>query len=181
MLKNKYASYLLGALVLFIWGTIFYKIYTSIKGVDDVELPMPNFFASNNGALTEEEYSLLADYKDPFLGKAGFGYGLSTKTRPSNANPSGRNVPATRPVNPPPKKPVNPPLKEPVPIVEPLPEVIYQGYQILQADTVAILKINKQFIPNARKGEVRQAVRIEAIYRDSIQLSFKGLSWTVLR
>lgn len=181
MLKNKYASYLLGALVILIWGTIFYKIYTAIKGEDDVELPMPNFFASNSGVEAEEEYSLLLDYKDPFLGKAGFGNGQSRRTRPSNGNTSGRNIQATRPVNPPTKKPANPVQKEPSPVVEPLPEVIYQGYQILQADTVAILKINKQFIPNARKGEVRQAVRIEAIYRDSIQLSSNGRSWTVLR
>ena len=181
MSKNKYAQYILVPLLLIVWGTIFYKIYMAVRGESEVMPAVPRFMPVVNDSIPVDNYALLADYKDHFLGKkwaiggtrsaqsTSRNYSATTNTpRPDSRN-NGRPTP--------PKK--DPPKEEPK--EKPLPEVLYQGWLTKDADTVVLIKINQQYYPNARAGETRQHVRIESVFKDSLQLSYEGRFWTVLK
>lgn len=182
MMKNKYAQYFLVPLLVVVWGTVFYKIYIAISG-ESYELPnTPSFFASTKDVVDTETYTLLLDYKDPFLGKK---VGVASTKQRNSSTPTYRNQPSASANIPSTnnKKNANKASKDETPIIveTPLPEIVYLGWLLQETDTVALLKINTQYIPNARKGDIRQKVRIDEIFRDSIQLSAGGRHWTVLK
>lgn len=172
MKENKYAPYILGPVLLMVWGLVFYKIYQAVYGGEE-HFDVPQFAALPIFETNQKDssYALLIDYKDPFLGKR-FNY-TSNENSTSRTNVS-RNT-NSRPSIPPVKTIVqNRPKK-------PFPTLVYQGFQIMESDTVALLKINNRFYPIARKGDVFQDVQVKGIYKDSIQVQFENQKKTFLK
>lgn len=166
MKDNKYAPYILGPILLLIWGLIFYKIYQAVYGNGE-EFKVPSYGALPVFEQVQQDsgYALLLNYRDPFLGKK-FHYNSSSQgstfprtTAPARGNNSRRTNPA------PIKKQASTPPQN-------FPPIIYQGYQILDTDTIALLKINGKFYPTARKGAVLQGVEVQGIYKDSVQVGY---------
>ncbi|MGH1338868.1 MAG: hypothetical protein ACRBFS_22320 [Aureispira sp.] len=170
MKNNKYAPYILGPIVLLVWGLVFYKIYQGVYGTTD-HFDVPHFDALPVSRTTQKDsgYILLADYKDPFLGER-FQY--------KNNSPSSAPIPLLRATNTHRKTSISAPQKV---TTLPFPKVVYQGYQVLSTDTIALIKINGRFYPTARKGAVFQAVKVLEIYQDSIQMEFEGRPQTFLK
>ena len=164
MKDNKYAPYILGPILLLIWGIVFYKIYQAVYGTgDDFQVPNYEVLPTFEPISQDSSYVLLVDYRDPFLGKR-FQYN-------NNSNAVTRTPEPTRATNTRRKAPATTLTK----IIAPsFPTIVYQGYQIMTADTIALLKINGRFYPVARKGDVFQGVQIKEIHKDSLQLEFKG-------
>jgi hypothetical protein len=68
-MKNKKAIYILIPAVLFIWGIIFYKIYSKINHNNNAY--STNIIANKkqeNFLSKTDDYKLQCDYSDPFLG-----------------------------------------------------------------------------------------------------------------
>lgn len=170
MKNNKFAPYILGPILLIVWGLVFYKIYQAVYG-GETNFSMPTFakIPVIEGPIEESPYALLLDYNDPFLGKKIRGSSLDKATvrqiKNSNSSPP-------RPVQK--NKTISPPKL-------PFPTVIYQGFQVSELDTIASLKINNRFYPIAREGNRYQGVEIQHIYKDSIQLNYKNQNRTFIR
>jgi len=68
-MKNKKVTYLLGVLVLVVWGVIIYRIFQSAGG-DDADLqPAANKIVKepyNDYTIPQDTSHLLLNYKDPF-------------------------------------------------------------------------------------------------------------------
>jgi hypothetical protein len=69
-MKNKSVTYLLGAVVLLIWGLVFYRFF-SAANEDDLPIPVSAYSTSKvNKSNTEaDSFELISDYRDPFLGQ----------------------------------------------------------------------------------------------------------------
>lgn len=173
MKDNKYAPYVLGPILLLIWGLIFYKIYQAVYGNGE-ELEVPSYGALPVFETVQKDsgYALLMDYRDPFLGGRFQYKNTSSNTTPPRTNTPPRVTNSRRKTTPSPAQPKT---------TIPFPKVIYQGYQILEQDTIALLNINGKFYPTARKGAVLQGVEVVEIYRDSVQLGYRGGQQTFLR
>lgn len=174
MKDNKYAPYVLGPVLLLVWGLIFYKIYQAVyDGEETFVVPEYRTIPVYEERPQDDFYALLVDYKDPFLGKR-FDYttngNRSSKTTTSrgNSNRPNRNTKIIQPI----KK--NTPKK-------PFPTVVFQGFQVMELDTVALLKVNNRFYPTARKGDAYQGIKVKAIYKDSICLEFESQVQTIIR
>lgn len=173
MKDNKYAPYILGPILLLIWGLIFYKIYQAVYGNgEELEVPSYGALPVFETVQKDSSYALLVDYRDPFLGKR-FQYNSSSPSSfsPRTAAPS--RVSNNRKSPPIPKQQPTPPKN--------FPKIIYQGYQILETDTIALLNINGKFYPTARKGAVLQGVQVQGIDKDSIQVGYQGEQQTILK
>src|SRR6185369_15425411 len=67
-MKSKRAVFILLLLVIIIWGLIAYRIYSTIKS-DEIS-PIKNDFVNNFESVSpNEDFKLVANYRDPFLGK----------------------------------------------------------------------------------------------------------------
>jgi len=171
MKDNKYAPYILGPILLMVWGLVFYKIYQAVYS-EEATFDVPHYdkLPVFEDKQEEDSYALLVDYKDPFLGKR-FSYSINENTPPRTTNSNTRprtNIVAPKPIV---KKAIQ----------KPFPPVVYQGFQIMDTDTVALLKINNRFYPVARKGDIFQGIQVTEIYKDSIQLQFENQRQTFLK
>ncbi|BDS14296.1 hypothetical protein [Aureispira anguillae] len=175
MKDNKYAPYILGVMVLVVWGLVFYKIYQAVYGTEDDFVP-PKFDAPLvlEDRQQEDSYTLLLDYKDPFLGKH---FKLSQRNGSTVANGGRMNSRPRQPAKV--VKKTIPTAKTPPP--KPFPTIVYQGFQVMESDTIALIKINNRFYPVARVGNSFQKVQVEKIYQDSIQLSYENQYKTFLK
>ncbi|WMX12600.1 MULTISPECIES: hypothetical protein [unclassified Aureispira] len=177
MKDNKYAPYVLGPVLLVVWGLVFYKIYQAVYGSEEVfDIPQYNKLPVFEEKQEDSTYVLLVDYKDPFLGKR-FYYSSD-----NNGSAVGSRTKSSRTKSTPPKIS----KKTPQPIVQnvtskPFPAIVYQGYQVMDNDTVALLKINNRFYPIARKRDVFQQVHVKEIYKDSIRLQFGQQEQTFMK
>lgn len=169
MKNNKYVPYILGPVLLMVWGLVFYKIYQAVySGEATFDVPKYDNLPVFEEKQEENNYALLVDYKDPFLGKR-FNYSSNENTRPRTTNNRPKaNITAAKPV-----------VKNV--IQKPFPVVVYQGFQIMDADTVALLKINNRFYPVARKGNTFQGIQVKGIYKDSIQVQFENQQQAILK
>lgn len=182
-MKNKYAPYILAPILILVWGMIFYKIYQAMQGDDyNFTTPPVRQLPLLSDSSQAQSFALLLDYKDPFLGKK-FAAIQATEnsntyvpsiTRNTNNNPNNIQNIRQQPNNP------NPNSTKPKVAIK-FPKVIYQGFQIVDQDTVALLKIEQQFIANAREGQQLGTVRLEKIYPDSIRISYQGHSKAISR
>lgn len=172
MKDNKYVPYILGPILLLIWGLIFYKIYQAVYGgVDDFEVPSYGALPVFEQVQKDSSYALLLDYKDPFLGQR-FSYKNNTPAKPTINRSISTRASNTR------RKTVSP---TPTVVAIPFPTVVYQGFQIMNRDTVALLKVNKRFYPIAHRGDVFDGVQVQGIYADSVQVRFEGRMQTILK
>jgi|GEM_PF-2364606 len=172
MKDNKYAPYILGPILLIVWGLVFYKIYQAVYGDGEAyALPVYQPITTFDKPQKDSGYVLLVNYKDPFLGK---------KWAQSNASTT-RRIPSTSPrPKPKPVVPVQVPTAVATP-PKPFPSIQYQAFQAMQGDTTAFLKIADKAFYTLRKGDERKGVLIQQIFKDSIQLVFDGQAKTFLR
>jgi hypothetical protein len=66
-MKNKRLTYFLVPLVLFIWGIIFYKIYTHLNKPNDNPLAEQSFGGNSKVSNVKDSFIITANYRDPFL------------------------------------------------------------------------------------------------------------------
>lgn len=68
-MKNKAVTYLLGAVVVVLWGLILYRVFAAVGGDDD-EAPIVSTIktkeAYNDFAIPKDTSKLLLNYRDPF-------------------------------------------------------------------------------------------------------------------
>lgn len=68
-MKNKAVTYLLGAVVVVLWGLILYRVFAAVGGDDD-EVPVVNQVKAkevyNDFAIPRDTSRLLLNYRDPF-------------------------------------------------------------------------------------------------------------------
>ncbi|MCH2045458.1 MAG: hypothetical protein MK212_15175 [Saprospiraceae bacterium] len=188
--NNPKLLYVLVPLVLAIWGMIFYQIYIAIKGEDYTPPSIPNnLYEDATEQVEQESYALLLDYADPFFGKGIKQINQQTRSTPNTSlsynnpyntgtknNHAGRfNQPTST------QSKATPQDKSPKARLPNFPTIVYQGQQVMNGDTVALLKINNRYYPNARSGDMVSSVQIEAIFRDSLHVNFRGQAATILR
>jgi len=68
-MKNKKFTYLLGFLVLLVWGIIIHRIFSSMGGDEEDQVPVAvkvNKEPYNDYAVNKDTTRLLLNYKDPF-------------------------------------------------------------------------------------------------------------------
>jgi len=173
MKGNKYTPYILGPVLILIWGTIFYKIYRVVYPSDN-QMSMPSFQAlpSYKSNLVDTGFALLLDYQDPFLDKRG-----NLKYSPRNNVSTKRHTFSSRKGKTKPTSNRNRVLVKPQPNpIKPFPSIVFQGFQTSDGDTSALIRINNQFYAVAKAGQIYQGVLVEKIYKDSIRLRFEGQS-----
>jgi hypothetical protein len=164
MKNNKYAPYILGPILLILWGTIFYKIYKAVYP-DEGILSVPNYnkLPLLEHPTSDSSFSLLLNYKDPFLGKSNFSrvkkknYAFNDYSAPSRNSPQ-------------PKTEIKKTASTPKKPTKLFPNIVYQGYQFSEGDTSALLKVGQQFHPIVRVGQKINAIKIIGIYKDSIKI-----------
>lgn len=149
---KKKLTYLMLPVVIGIWGIIFYRIFFT-GGNDPVSTIAKNSIpAGPADKVSADTFTLIADYRDPFLGKP-----LIT-TAPT----TGRKI-------------IDNPAKKisPLPVSTTWPAVSYSGMIRNQAsaDQLAILQVNGQSFM-ARTGEIVQGLKVMKIYRDSVEIAF---------
>lgn len=152
-MKNKKFLYILLPAVLVIWGSIFYKIYTSVKGTDIPESLASMKNMKEEPQEKEDTFSLLLNYRDPFLGKHG-----GVVNRPAiKASDEKTKVQKIQ-----------------------WPNIIYHGF-IKNKSTkkvLALLEINGRE-SNIAAGNTIEGVSVKKIFKDSIIVAFKGEKKTI--
>jgi type II secretory pathway component PulC len=150
---KKKLTYLMLPAVIAIWGIIFYRIFFA-NAADDV--PAMNerttVIDSKDGNAVPDTFSIIASYRDPFLGKM-------------VSNEVHRNTQQT--VNSEPKQ------IKPVPVQTPWPSVSYSGMIKNRQSSVqlAMLQVNGQSY-TVKAGEAIEGVKVTKIYRDSVEIIF---------
>ncbi len=174
-MKSKYAPYILVPLVIFIWGLIFYRIYQAMQGEED-SMPPKRTAApiAETVDATDTSFKLQLAYDDPFLKENELitldksdNYN-STTPLPNDWQTQDVYRPNARVLERPPAAPV----QQTSPTIAPsFPTVIFQGVQIFENDTVAILKVDGRFYPNVRTGQAWGDLRLVRITRDSVVMA----------
>jgi hypothetical protein len=141
--------------VVAVWGTIGYRIYSSLGEEDETEI-RPWVRKTAHVEASRENYPLLLNYSDPFLKKA------AAKEKPK-AQQQAKIV-----------KPAKPVSSVPVVMVD-WSKIEYVGsiYNASRKTTIATLRFNgKEYA--AREGESVNEFKILSVKKDSCQLSFSG-------
>jgi len=148
-MKNKKVVILLLILAAGIWGTVIYRIFKTVHKEDTVQRKpaesKPDF------SSLPDTFSIVADYRDPFLGKRVVPQSLKKVTTP-----------------------VVKPKPEPVASTIKWPALSYSGIIKNKNDAkeLALVKIDqKEFI--MRTGEVMQGVQLSKIFKDSIVVLYQ--------
>lgn len=147
-MKNKKLIYVLLPLVILIWGTIFYKIFFSASPEEELAEGTINPQKIIAAASVADTFSIVASYRDPFLGNAVYSENTDNET------PKPKMVPA-------------PKIEQAVQ----WPAIIYGGMIKNQQSTrqLALVKINgKENILKA--GEMVGTIELAKIYKDSIEV-----------
>ena len=148
-MKSKKTVYILLVVVAGIWGTLFYKIFSGLGGDNDIKsntIQIPQTLIANSFSDT---FSLIANYRDPFLGKQ-----LAPKIVSDNP-------PVT----------VNKTKSQPVVNSSQWPAITYSG--MVKNDnsnkTLALLFINGNS-QTLKQGDLIENIEVVKIYRDSVLL-----------
>ena len=163
-MNRKSTKILLGIAVLTIWSTVFYRIYKAIAPEDTTFLPTTSYNLAVEKKSKQDTFTLLANYRDPFLGQR--------STYPKRSRSLSPSPPPKRIINTPPPKPVatKPPKKrKPVKF----PKVHYKGFVKNHGVTKALVNVNGKS-QNLKRGQEFENVRISRITEDSIQVMFQG-------
>jgi len=171
ILEQSYSKYILGALLLLVWGLVFYRIYQAFAPEDDLSVPSIQFANWNKEqAVNKEGYQLALDYEDPFLKEQAYHFSSPRPRQQMDQKPSFAQ-----------KEPKRSKKREKKDALPKMPQVRYQGYAISQSDSIAIIKIDNQFYPNLKVGEVVKEIRLMAIFPDSIWLNWRAGRHTILK
>ncbi|MCX6182465.1 MAG: hypothetical protein NT150_11100 [Bacteroidetes bacterium] len=152
-MKNKKLTYVLIPVVLLVWVIVGYKIYVKYVGGDDatvVEQGTPQFTKSKK---VIEEFSLQANYRDPFLGN-------------SISEPQVKQVDQLNMQRP--DRLIPQPIQIQKPIVR-WPNISIGGKV---NSTTLILIGNRRSLMKA--GDEEMGVSLIKLYKDSVKLKFQG-------
>lgn len=150
-MKNKKTLYILLPLVAVIWGIIFYRIFSGVSNKNDAPGLKQTFFNDTSVAVAADTFTLIADYRDPFLGRL-----------PSSEKPQIRVASQPRPA--------------PVPLPPTQwPAISYSGLVKNQKSNklVALVNINNQGSLMA-PGQVLNEVTLLKVFKDSIEVQYRG-------
>lgn len=151
-MKNKGLTYLLLLVVGVIWYQVFFRIKSNLEG-DDGPPATGNSFALSDIRIKRDTFSLQANYRDPFGGKMSASSQADTVKRVKIAAESRPKV---------------------YPVEQNWVKIRYYGLikKTDSKDPLAVLNIdNEQFF--LRKGDdVFDGYKIQAIYRDSVLISY---------
>jgi len=156
--KNKKLTYFLGFVVLVVWGLIIYRIFDASGGPDDDPAPTANTRqkeAYNDYAIPKDTARLLLNYRDPF--------GI-IKTKDT------AEIPLKKLLH---KGAINLPVK---PAFN-WSFIQYSGY-IRNPDSkklIALVTINGKN-EMFSEGEIKDNVKLIRNFRDSIKISFNGIT-----
>ena len=158
-MKNKKQIWILGPLVLLVWGMIGYRVFNALKGNSET-YPVYQAPPSVQGSDSTQSnaYSLIKNYPDPFLKKERRSVsGISTKTNSSRAKVKTRVTKTVVPI----------PLRWPV--------VNYKG-SIERRSTSSILYVLEIEGINyfLSKGDEENDLKLLEVYEDSVKVEFKG-------
>jgi hypothetical protein len=155
-LKNKGFTYLLGIVVLVVWGLIIYRVFAAAGGDDD-PLPVSGFKVSaepyNDFALAPDTTRLLLNYRDPF--------GL---VKPKDTIAPVRRARITTGIKPMPKPAFN------------WDFIQYSGYMYnpVSKKLVTLVSINGRN-EMLTEGSMKDNVKLIKNMRDSIKISYNGM------
>lgn len=169
-MKNKTTTYALLGVVLLIWGYISYKIYSGIKG-DDIVIPQTSTISKlkDTTKTVDENYELILNYRDPFLNKL-------KQTEPllnSIQRPKINTVNSGKVVK-----------TKPVVIQEPIhwETIVFKGCikNPTTNKTIAMVQFENMQHMLAEGSEIK-GLKLLKIYRDSIKVTYKNVSKTLLK
>lgn len=161
-MKNKKLNKILLPLVGLIWLAVAFRFFGSEKEGDNLSHLPSTSFALLDSNLQRESFSLLLDYRDPFL------------DRPADLGME------KQPVSPP-SVPTSPILRlEKIQLPQKIdyPKVSYLGGVKSETDTRGLVQIDGKIL-QVKKGEEVQEVSILDLNLDQILVQFKDSSWTV--
>lgn len=165
-MKNKSLRYILIFSVIFVWGTIAYKIFTYVNS-DDSEIQSQNTIQQKNEqSSATDTFHLVANYRDPFLGR-------TTLTNVQNANPNSQKIIKTE-------------KQKEVPKIEnkviSWPKLTYLGIIVNQKskNQTGLLKVNgKDFI--IHQGNIVAEMEIVKLYNDSVTVKYSEDIKTIVK
>lgn len=146
MLKNKKITYLLLALVVIIWGMIFYRIYSNFGGKKMVEKSLPHSVGIAKHDQNDSILTLSLNYPDPFL-----------KGEEQSVDPL-LSIEDKTPIS---------------PTVINWPQIEYRGLLCgNNNESTGLLRIQNTDLL-VKQGKVYAAIRIRTLSRDSIFLEYQ--------
>jgi len=154
-MKNKKVTYLLGLVVVIVWGLIIYRIFDAATGSDDAATPVQTNIkkeAYNDFAIPKDTSHLLLNYRDPF--------GI-TQQKDTAVLPVKKMVHRISPIMPKPVFNWN--------------FIQYSGYIRNPASKklITLISINGQN-EMLTEGEVKRQVKLIKNMHDSIKISYNG-------
>ena len=157
-MKNKRIIILLLVLAAGVWGTVIYRIFKTVQRQDYVQAQIPETKSDVLSSLSDT-FSIVADYRDPFLGK-----------RIINQIEKGTTNSVVKPKS------------VPVATVTKWPAISYSG--IIRNKTnpkeLALVRIDqKDFLMKA--GDVMQGIELSKIFRDSIVVLYQKEKKVIIR
>lgn len=166
-MKNKKMTYFLVPVVIIIWGLVIYKIFSYTDSSSDKNAIPTISNQKETIAIEKDTFSIIADYKDPFLGK-----NISIYDEDYNNETESEND----------KKKVPEVKKEEPKINIKWPSIIYGGiiYNAKTKKSVGLVKINnRDYLGN--KGNKIEEIEIVEMYNDSIKVKFSEQLKTIIK
>jgi hypothetical protein len=166
MEKKKKLTYLLGIVVIGVWGTILYRVYSSYFSKPKQEKTTE---VSSNTLLTlspVDTFSIAANYRDPFLGKI-----TSTRKRRTSSGHASKSSATKSTV----KVKSTPPATK-------WPKLKYGGMIKNQhsGKLVALFSIDAQSY-RMKEGEMNKEILLKEIHRDSVVVEFAEVVKTIYK
>jgi hypothetical protein len=152
MKSNKKNIFLLTGLVVLIWSLVVYRVL-NYGQEDDFSAPVISYVSGKTDSTNTKDYSLYADYSEPFL---------------INPDLIKNDIPKTKKVN-----------KKPIPKLE-WPEIHYRGTIQNKNKISYILEYNGE-TKIIQKKDSLGLVDIQKLYPDSVILKYKHERKTILR
>lgn len=156
-MKNKKVTYALGFLLLFLWGTVFYKIFSNSS--EDFEVVAPeeyNYVQLDSSFTPKPKFELNIDYTDPFLGQG--------KLRLTSTNSEEKNQESVKTSLSPSKEIIKPKQQE---VRLKWPVIKYFGF----VDNQVNIKVDKRSYL-IQKGDSILGVKLLEFWPDSVHLMY---------
>lgn len=149
-MKNKKVLYILLPLAIIIWGVIIYRIYTSLQKKETKVALSDNISSAPKSLYENEEFTLEANYRDPFLGQ--------------KIEVVQNKLPNPKPIS-------NPEVK---PVMEKIwPNLVYKGIikNLKSSKQMILMEMNgNEFI--LKGGDTINGLQLKRITKDSILVAF---------
>jgi len=152
-MKNKRLIYILAPLVLLIWGLIFYKIFTHFGDDQNKTMVNPDQTNTNKKQLPRDTFTIIANYRDPFLGRNNQPALHSSQDHILN-NQTGLS-------------------RKPTPAPEIIPEIKYCGIIANPKNKrkVGLLRMNNKELL-VKEGDSYNELKIIRLFNDSVKIMY---------